>query len=177
LGKQRKTGKGDWWRRMGVWAAIHRRAVVVVRYTRCGYPIDCFCSPPGAYPRGASWFDMEREVVAMLQKPAERLPTGAVDVAPEACAMALTMPQLYEYLTQKVYPDGTPRRTSSLLMFTDGPMFRLMLKDPDAGMCCWVSGRSLEGAFLALEAALCDPSHEWRLDRQQAGDQAKRVKK
>lgn len=113
----------------------------------------------------------------MLQKPEQRRSVASAESSPEVCELALQWPQIYEYLTQRVYADGSPRQLSSLLLFTDGPMFRLMLKDPDAKLCCWVSGRSLAAAIAALEAALCDPEHEWRADRQQMGDSAKRVKR
>lgn len=113
----------------------------------------------------------------MLKRPEHRSSVAASNGAPDVCPMALQMPTVYQFLTERVYEDGSPRQPSSLLLFPDGAMFRLMLKDPDAKLCCWVSGRSLEGAFAALEAALGDPQHEWRADRQQVGDVAKRVKR
>lgn len=113
----------------------------------------------------------------MISKQTARRVQGAANAEVAPCAMAVQMPLLFDHLTQRRYDDGSPRRTSSLLLFNDEGTLKLMLREPDAGLCCWVGGESLEGVFAALEAALGDPEHEWRVDRQQPGQKATRVKR
>lgn len=86
-------------------------------------------------------------------------------------------PTLWDHLTQDRWEDGTARQTSSMLLFRDGGVFKVMFRDKDAGACLWIAVQSPLNAFDALEAALCDPRADWRADRQQPGQQAKRIKR
>lgn len=172
---QRKGG--PWWaaRRFRAWA--FRKVVLVVQYSYHGLPIDAYATPAGTFPRGATWLDVEREVQLMIQRQANRKVAGVTEGEVVPCALALQLPTLFDYLTQRRYADGSARQTSSVLIFEEGGILKGMLRDRDLGLCCWVAGNSLEGLFAALEAALGDPEHEWRVDRQAAGQKATRVKK
>lgn len=113
----------------------------------------------------------------MIQRQQSRRVAGQVNGDMQPCEMALSVPTVWDYLTSRVYADGSARTPSSLLVFTDSGTFKAMLKDPDAGLCCWVASNTLAGVIAALEAALGDPEHEWRQDRSKVGDQARRVKR
>lgn len=113
----------------------------------------------------------------MLKKGSERRVAdapGRVMSDPEA---AKRWPLLLAYLTQDKWDDNTPRQPSSLLLFGDGGLIKLMLRDRDAALCCWVACPTLSDGFDAMEAALGDPGTDWRVDRQQPGQAAKRVKR
>jgi hypothetical protein len=84
-------------------------------------------------------------------------------------------PILWSYLTQTKWQDGSPRLTSSLLVFSDDGVLKAMLRDRDAGLCLWVAGGTMSGLFDALEAAVSDSKADWRQDRQQPGQTAKRI--
>lgn len=113
----------------------------------------------------------------MLERQQARKVAGVTATEVSPCDFAVKMPTVFDYLTQTRYADGSPRQTASLLLFNDQGTLKVMLRDRDAGLCCWVGGESLEGVFAALEAALCDPDHEWRVDRQTSGQKATRVKR
>jgi hypothetical protein len=83
-------------------------------------------------------------------------------------------PVLWSFLTQKTWEDGSARLTSTLLIFEQDGILKAMLKDKDAGLCLWVAGATFEGLYDALEGALSDPRADWRQDRQEPGQQAKR---
>lgn len=86
-------------------------------------------------------------------------------------------PTLWAHLTSLQWDDGTPRETSSLMIFAGDGMLKAMLKDREAGLCLWVASDGLEKLLLVLEAALNDPQQEWRVDRQSKDQQASRVKR
>lgn len=86
-------------------------------------------------------------------------------------------PSLWEHLTAVKWDDGSPRRTSSLLVFSQDGVLKGMLRDQEAALCLWVAGATYQGLLDALEAGCCDPDTEWRQDRLKAGDTAKRVRK
>jgi len=174
---KKRDAPPPWWRAAGVWAARFRRVVVAVRYGWSGYPIDCHMSSVGAYPHGATWQQIEVEVMTMLKKPSNRNVAGAGGSAVEVCELALQVPTLYEYLTQTAWDDGTARETAGLLVFFQDGMLKGMLRDKDSGLCLWVAARSLSALLATLEAALLDPAAEWRVDRQVPGQAARRVKK
>lgn len=111
----------------------------------------------------------------MIERQVARRVAGQEQGNITPCEWSLAVPTVFDYLTQRAYGDGSPRATSSVLLFNDAGIFKAMLKDSDAKLCCWVAADSLAGLFAALEAALCDPKHEWRADRSQAGDKARRV--
>lgn len=83
-------------------------------------------------------------------------------------------PTLYDYLTQTSWPDGTPRELASLSIYPSPGILRIFLRDPATGLCCWVSCTSLTEVYEAVEAALNDSGHEWRVDRREQGEVAKR---
>lgn len=86
-------------------------------------------------------------------------------------------PILWSYLTQNRWQDGSPRLTSSLLLFADDGVLKAMLRDREAGLCLWIAGATVSGLFDALEAAVSDAKADWRQDRQSKADSAKRVGK
>lgn len=113
----------------------------------------------------------------MLKPPGDRKVTGGVSALTPDPTFQRKFPILWEYLTKTTFDDGTPRDTSSVLVFLDAGTWKLMLRDKTAGLCLWVAAKTPTVVWEALEAALGDPSTEWRVDRQQAGQTAKRVKR
>jgi len=113
----------------------------------------------------------------LLSKESERRVVGgsAGQVADDK--FSKLYPTLFAYLTQTAWPDGTVRETSSLSMFTDGAAVKCVLKDRSLGICLWATAPTFTGLYAVLEALLCDPGAEWRVDRQQPGQKASRVKK
>lgn len=90
---------------------------------------------------------------------------------------AKKFPAVYEFMTATRYEDGSARKPSSLLIFASDGQFKAMLKDADHERCLWVAAPTLAEVFVALEACLVDPHAVWRVDRQQTGQTAARIKK
>lgn len=156
--------------RLGDW--IH-----LVRYSRRGYPLDGASYLVGS-DAPAAWLEtVEVGVESMLQKPANRKVAGVSAELPKDVRAVKEYPLLWDHLSQRKWEDGTPRQTSSVMLFEQDGVLKGMLRDKDAGLCLWVASKSLYGVLGALEAALSDPEAEWRVDRQAEGQQAKRVKK
>jgi hypothetical protein len=173
VGKERQP----WWGASGIWALSWRRVVFVQQYTWSGYPVDCHCSAVGAYPAGAGWQEVEKEVLEMLRKSEVRKSEDVPQARLLPCEWATLLPTTWAYLTQDRWEDGSPRETSGLLVFQQDGLLKAMLRDKNSGLCLWVTGQSLQGLLATLEAALGDPAAEWRQDRQQAGQKASRVNK
>jgi len=151
--------------------------VVGVKYSWKGYPIGIHCVPYVLEPDPWPLLNrIEGEMCRMLTKQscASRVTAGSRSMSDPAAVDET--PLLWGYLTQSVWEDGTPRATSSLLLFEQDGFLKLMLRDRENGLCLWVAAPNLSSAFAAVELALSDPTTEWRLDRQAGNDQAKRVK-
>jgi len=84
-------------------------------------------------------------------------------------------PHLWDYLTQTAWEDGTPRELSSIMIIPEPGIIRLMLRDKATGLVCWVAAPDFTSMFAVLDAAVGDPGHEWRRDRQHPGQVAKRA--
>jgi hypothetical protein len=102
----------------------------------------------------------------------------AIDAAASKSATvaeATQWPQLLEYLTASVYPDGSRRQQSSLVALCDGPLWRCCLSDRDNGRVLWKSGATLVDALEAIELSLLgdDPS-EWRRSSDAGREKKKR---
>lgn len=78
---------------------------------------------------------------------------------------ALAYPLLWEHLTAVVWEDGSPRETSTLLLFIERMEWKGMLKDRSEGRIGFKSGDTPEDVLHALEASLQSGGMDWRSDR------------
>jgi len=74
-------------------------------------------------------------------------------------------PEVYAHLVATAYPEGTRRLTSTLLIFAEDGLVKVMLKDRDNARLCFVSGPSLLDALASLEKGLVTDKLDWRADR------------
>jgi hypothetical protein len=130
--------------------------------------------PPGQDPREL----IEDYAMSLLRK-ADR---PAPDTVPMCTLVdpgfASKRPMLWHYLTQSVWDDGSPRQTSSLLIFFQDGHLKGMLRDRDAGLCLWAAASGVTQLLDAFETLLVTPGIDWKVDRQQGTQQqAKRVKR
>jgi len=82
-------------------------------------------------------------------------------------------PTLHEFLTLCELSDGRTRSTSSLLVFTEGGLWKAVLNERDAELSLWATAESLQGLFLELETRLTAPAVDWRPSRRPGGVQAR----
>jgi hypothetical protein len=166
-----------WWEEMGVRVFRQGEVLHLVRYSRRGFPLDATTAYLGS-DHFAAWLEtVETGAEIVLQKPANRKVAGVASELPKDIRAAKEYPLLWDHLSQRKWDDGSPRQTSSMMLFEQDGVLKAMLRDKDAGLCLWVASKSLYGVLGALEAALGDPEAEWRVDRQAEGQQARRVKR
>lgn len=71
-------------------------------------------------------------------------------------------PALTEYLTATVYPDGKPRQTSTLVIFTEASSWKATLIERDQEVQLWATGDSFYDLVQVLEAELVSSQPDWR---------------
>lgn len=71
-------------------------------------------------------------------------------------------PELLEHLTATKWDDGSPRQTSTLLLFVEGGRLKGCLSDRACARTLWSSGPSMESLVQSFEVMLADGSAEWR---------------
>lgn len=101
-----------------------------------------------------------------LRKPVSNggYPVGSAGDAPSDAA--IMFPALFEMLTATAWEDGSPRTTSSLLLFFEDGWFKACVNDRAAGRTGWATGRSADAALASLEASIANDSVEWRKSQQ-----------
>jgi hypothetical protein len=104
----------------------------------------------------------------MLERAKLQQRSGSPGLALVDPAFAKRHPMTWDYLTQATWEDGTVREVSTVMIIPEGGCVKIMLRDRAMGVCCWVASPTLTGFWEVLEAALRDPQHEWRTDRQVA---------
>jgi len=97
------------------------------------------------------------------------------DAVPEGFTEAY--PVLWEYLTQTSYGKDGPRIPSSVSVFMQAGKWTACLTEKNWGLILFATADRLEQLPEALNARLADPRADWRQDRKQASDKAKRVQK
>jgi len=71
-------------------------------------------------------------------------------------------PSIYAYLFEGKWKDGTPRHTSTLLMFFEGPVFKAVLNDRDQNRSAFFTSSTFAGLFDSIEVALTADNVDWR---------------
>lgn len=124
-------------------------------------PTDNGLSPPST-PK--SHAQQEREVWSgMLQKRATSSPRGTPGSAADPDGpFSDDYPALVAFLQQTKWPDGKPRTTGTLLVFTQDGMWTLCLTDRDEGSRAFVTSRTLQEAFSEAEMGLRSDTLAWR---------------
>ena len=149
---------------------------MVIRRPRWGFTewCGCFYLREQWHPRlYDSFLDGVRSV---LKKSAARTVEGECQAEPEGGDFLLMYPTLWTHLVQAKWDDGSPRKPSSITIFSDGPVMKCVLKDKETSTCLWLACPSMDGLFVLVEAALNDPATVWRLDRNDSGGRSTRVK-
>lgn len=166
-----------WWVDRGVYGTLRDDLVTMWRVGYTGIPGTTVQFLAGGR-RGRALLQLCEEVAEMLlSKESDRRVVGGATGVVVDDKFAKTYPTLYAYLTQTAWPDGTVRETSSVSVFVDGNAVKCVLKDRSLGICLWATCPTFTGLYAVLEALLCDPAAEWRVDRQTAGQKATRVKR
>lgn len=100
-------------------------------------------------------------------------PPSALDLF-EGDWFTTTFPTLAEYLSVTAWDDGSPRETSTLLVFVEEGVWKGCIHDRAAGRSAWLSGAAPVALLGRLEDALRDETVEWRRRKPDAGGGGKR---
>jgi hypothetical protein len=73
-----------------------------------------------------------------------------------------TYPALVEYLSARVFPDGTRRETSTMTVMVENGLFKVCLSDRQLGQVLWASSSTYSDLLLVLEAMLEGSNADWR---------------
>jgi len=84
-------------------------------------------------------------------------------------AIAVDLPNVVEFLTLEVWPDGKKRVPGSVLVVCNDGYWKAWLHDQDARMSAWVSAESMQALWERVDAILGGAAHEWRRDREGGG--------
>jgi hypothetical protein len=143
------------------WQLGHRWGELFVLRPRCRY-----VSLVSVVPRQELLWGTEAEKVEYLMGVFDKLPApgtnGDACKLPEDPRFVKKFPGLWELLTQTKYPDESPRERSSLTLFVEEGVFKLVVSEKTRELSCWATGPTFEGALDALEKRLTSDSPEWR---------------
>lgn len=71
-------------------------------------------------------------------------------------------PELWGFLWDLAYDDGSQRRPGSLVLFRDALRLKACLSDKDADLVCFVTADTPDAILEALEVGLRDDTLDWR---------------
>lgn len=127
------------------------------------------------YPR--EWWDslphptkMEKHRSYVQKALGSSSPAGKGAAATDADLDA-SCPALHEFLTATQLPDGSARTVSTLLVFTEGGLWKACLNERDAGVNLWATAETLQALWAELEARLTAPMVDWRPSRRPPASQ------
>lgn len=87
-----------------------------------------------------------------------------VAVVPPDDSAFTEWPLLWEHLTSVSYEDGSPRQTSTLMVFAESGLWKAWLHDRDLSRSAWGTGVVLDEALEELERGLRQGGLSWRAD-------------
>jgi len=138
---------------------------------------DCLCEDdvlagiePASGPminRTPEWFlDAMRSSDMALKKPKP-------DDTPKPMANAwkdpgdkVDNPNIFAFMTDTKYDDGSPRMAGSISIFTQIGVLKACVSDKDNKRVCFVEAPSLAELFGLIELAICDDCTEWKAQAQ-----------
>lgn len=105
-----------------------------------------------------------------LQKPGGR-GSSSLSLSGTTCdgTILASCPVLWEFLTLTKWPDASPRKAGTIILFTEGDRWKMCVKDPNGSRVAFVTAGTLDELFLAVNEGLDQDSLDWRPDRPQGG--------
>jgi len=82
---------------------------------------------------------------------------------PAAGRLFTSMSGLYDLLTDDLWDDGSERALATLLLFRDGPQWKVCLSDKATDRVAFQSGATPEEAICSLGVAIEEGRVDWRL--------------
>lgn len=98
----------------------------------------------------------------MLQRPKPGEKSGPVEKAFADAHFSKQYPYLHAMLTSQKYEDGTPRITSTLLIFSDNGVLRFCLNDRDNNRSAFFTDSTFEWILEKVEQSVAMGTVEWK---------------
>lgn len=114
---------------------------------------------------------LEEEFMLRRPRPGER--TGPQELVFNDTDFKATYPHLTDHLAGLKYDDGTPRVTSTLLVFCESGVLRVCVNDRDNQRSVFFTGETVEAALMAAESAIATNTAEWKTRGTYGGSQGK----
>lgn len=100
--------------------------------------------------------------IMALSKPATVTADNGRLGAPVDSTARAVFPAVYEHCTGETWDDGSPRTTSSLLVFYEAGLWKVCLNDRATERTGWATGVTPEAALESLERMLASDGMDWR---------------
>lgn len=140
----------------------------------CGEPLFCGFCYEGAkgrrFHRGHFGYRDRRPFRCMevidVRKPVASGPGARAAASVNVLAQERVLyPTVFQYLTDAVWDDGSPRETSTLMLLVEDGWLKACLNDRAMGRSLWVTGDALADVLAALELHLASGSGDWRVKK------------
>ncbi len=90
---------------------------------------------------------------------------GKLVAGPSDDTLAQLAPALLEWMTAVVWDDGKARQTGTVLVMTEGGVWKAWMHDRDAKVSSWVTGKDLVEVLTRMDLQLQNGQGEWRSDK------------
>lgn len=105
---------------------------------------------------------MARQQLTKPSTTQQRTPPAEQPISPTLEAL---FPNLFAYMGQTAWEDGTPRLTTTVLFFIERGELKLCISDRDLQRSAFITGSDFQSLLESVETALEDDSVDWRQKR------------
>jgi hypothetical protein len=78
-------------------------------------------------------------------------------------------PSVWEFIGMEAWPSGERRKLGTIRLFVEDGAWKACLNDKEGSLVAFVTGKSPEGLFEAMEEGLAQGGLDWRRDRYAGG--------
>lgn len=94
-----------------------------------------------------------------------KAPGGKLVAGPSDDTLAQLAPALLEWMTAVAWDDGKARQTGTVMVMTEGGVWKAWMHDRDAKVSSWVTGKDLVEVLTRMDLLLQNGQGEWRSDK------------
>jgi len=156
-----------WWKQYRVRVYAFRSSVLLVRFSRtAGHPVCSYELDVGLVDVGGLPGYLEGWMNAMQRRKRDREELESAGGGLSDVDFMAKWPTLWEHMTVERFDDGQPRKTSSLLVYTQDGRVKGMLKDKEEGEIAFLTAPSFFGLLESFEEGLREGKLDWRRDKE-----------
>ena len=107
--------------------------------------------------------------MVLPKKGASATASESSTLSAKAAGPLSTYSEIWAFLTQTLWPDGTSRQTGKVTLSCDLDLLGLSLQDTETGQYAFMQGRDLSALLEEVELRLTDGSLPWRPSKYSQG--------